>query len=161
MRLSQIIVTALVSTGCAAAPHVTAAPPKAAGEPPSSALYQAIARQDSALTTAFNAHDLAALMNLFTSDVEFYEDQGGLQSYADVNAGFGGMFGRNDGIKRNLLPGTLRVHPIKDFGAIELGTHQFCHMENGKPDCGSFEFVHLWRNVGDQWKIARVVSYGH
>jgi ketosteroid isomerase-like protein len=161
MRHSFIVLIAALTTACAASPHVVAAPAKAAGEPPSSELYQAIARQDSALSLAFNAHDLRALMSFFTADVEFYHDKGGLQSYADVNAGFGGMFSRNDDIKRNLVPGTLRVHPIKDFGAIELGTHQFCHTENGKPDCGSFEFVELWKNVGGEWKIARVVSYGH
>ena len=148
-------------SACAASPHVAAAPAKAAGEPPSSALYQDIARQDSALSTAFNAHDLNALMNLFTADVEFCHDQGGLQSYSDISTGFGTMFGRNDGIRRTLVPGTLRVHPIRNFGAIELGTHQFCHAQNGKPDCGSFEFVELWKHVDGQWKIARVVSYGH
>ena len=100
-------------------------------------------------------------MQLFTDDLEFYHDTGGLQSFADVKSGFGTLFGRNVSIRRNLVPGTLRVLPIRNFGAIELGTHQFCHTENGKLDCGSFEFVQLWKRVGGKWKIARVVSYGH
>ena len=32
------------------------------------------------------------------------------------------------------MKGTLEVHPIKDFGAIEIGTHQFRHIENGKEE---------------------------
>ncbi len=38
-------------------------------------------RVDSALSEAFNAHDLNALMSLFTEDLEFYHDAGGVQSY--------------------------------------------------------------------------------
>ena len=161
MRHTLSFLTATLLSACATASRVPTPVPKAAGESPTSPLYQEIATQDSALSTAFNTHDLNAVMNLFTGDVEFYHDQGGQQSHTEVRTGFGTLFGRNDGIRRSLVPGSLRVFPIKNFGAIELGTHQFCHTENGKPDCGSFEFVQLWKNVGGQWKIARVVSYGH
>ena len=107
MRHTTIVLTAALVSACASTPHVTTPTPKAAGEPPTSALYQEIATQDSALSTAFNAHELTALMHLFTDDLEFYHDTGGLQSYADVSKGFGSLFGRNDGIRRNLVPGTL------------------------------------------------------
>ncbi len=60
-------------------------------------------------------------MGLFSSDVEFYHDAGGQQPFSNVRDGVGKMFGRNDGIERSLVAGTLRVFPIKDFGALDVG----------------------------------------
>jgi hypothetical protein len=71
------------------------------------------------------------------------------------------MFGNSPDIRRELVPGSLQVYPIKDFGAIEIGTHRFCHKENGKDDCGNFPFVMVWRKSADSWKVSRVISYGH
>jgi ketosteroid isomerase-like protein len=116
---------------------------------------------DDTLTEAFNAHDLDRLMALFARDLEFYHDTGGRQSYDDVTSGFRGLFAANNGIERSLLPGSLEVYPIKDYGAIEIGEHRFCHQENGRTECGSVRFVHVWRKEADRWKITRVVSYGH
>lgn len=47
------------------------------------------------------------------------------------------------------------------FGAMQFGEHRFCHTENGKPDCGTFRFAHVWRKEGETWKLSRVLSYGH
>jgi len=44
---------------------------------------------------------------------------------------------------------------------MQVAAHKFCHTENGKPDCGTFKFVHIWKQTPKGWKIARVVSYGH
>ena len=60
------------------------------------------------------------------------------------------MFGNVSNITRTLVEGTLEVYPIKDYGAIEVGAHRFCHTENGKEECGSFKFVTVWRKVGDR-----------
>jgi hypothetical protein len=76
---------------------------------------------DSALSEAFNAHYLNALMSRFTEDLEFYHDAGGVQSYTQVRDGFGGVFSKNDGIRRGVVPGTLEVYPIRGYGAIEVG----------------------------------------
>ena len=40
------------------------------------------------------------------------------------------MFANMPDIRRDMV-GSLGVYPIKDFGAIEVGTHRFCHKENG------------------------------
>ena len=44
-------------------------------------------------------------------------------------------------IRRDLELGSLQVYPIKDYGAMEIGRHRFCHKENGKDDCGTFGFA--------------------
>ena len=134
---------------------------QAGGEPANAALYREIQAQDAGMSEAFNRHDLGALMALFTDDLEFFHDLGGLQHFAEVKAGFGGLFKPGSDIRRELVPGTLQVYPIRGYGAIEVGSHRFCHTENGKPDCGTFAFTHVWRQTDGRWQIARVISYGH
>ena len=116
---------------------------------------------DSILFNAFNSRDIEIFKNLFTADLEFYHDKGGLTDYAYTIQSLKNTAAKNDGLRRDLLPGSLEVYPIKDYGAIQIGTHRFCHVENGKQDCGTFKFVHVWKKIGDEWKIARVVSYDH
>lgn len=161
MRYLYLSMLAIFLGACASAGAPPLGEASPGGEPTSSALHREIAARDAALTAAFNLHDIRALMTLFTDDIEFYHDIGGLQRYADVKAGFSGMFGRNDGIRRELVPDSLRVFPIKGYGAVELGSHRFCHEENRKEICGTFAFVQVWRRSDVGWKIARVVSYGH
>ena len=130
-------------------------------------LADAITRMDKAMFDAFNSHNVDLLMSMFTDDVEFYHDKGGLTNHQQTREGFTGMFGRTPDIRRDLVKGSLQVYPIKDYGAIEIGTHRFCHKENGnsaspaRTDCGNFPFVMVWRKIGEAWKVSRVISYGH
>jgi len=120
-----------------------------------------IASADSALFAAFNKRDLAKVMSFFTRDLEFYQDNEGVASYTQTRKDFGQMFGQAAPIRRELVPGSLEVFPIKSYGAMEVGRHRFCHVENGNEECGTFNFVHIWRRTDRGWQIARVVSYGH
>ncbi|MBD0278645.1 MAG: nuclear transport factor 2 family protein, partial [Flavisolibacter sp.] len=105
--------------------------------------------------------DMEKFKSLFTDDLEFYHDKGGLTDYQYTIESFKNTIARNDGLRRELVKGSLEVYPIKDFGAIQIGSHTFCHNENGKQDCGTYKFVHVWKKVGTEWKIARVISYDH
>ena len=125
-------------------------------------LFETIARMDAAVFDAFNAHDVARLMAMFTDDLEFYDDGGGRpKGAAQVKEDFGKMFTRVPDLHRELLPETLEIYPLTGYGAIEVGEHRFCHEENGKADCGITKFSMVWRQVGDTWKLSRVLSYGH
>jgi len=135
--------------------------PGAESSATSGELYQTIASRDSGLFQAFNAHDIERLKTFFTKDLEFYHDKSGLTSYDQTNENFKKMFDQNNGIKRELIPNSLEVYPIKDYGVIEIGEHQFCHIENGKNDCGTFPFIIVWQNQGGDWKVSRVISYNH
>jgi hypothetical protein len=121
-------------------------------------LYQAIASKDSELFSTFNAQDIGQLKTFFTEDLEFYHDRSGLTNYAQTNEHFKKMFDQGNGIKRELIQNSLEVYPIKDYGAIEIGEHRFCHVENGKNECGIFSFIILWQNQGGIWKVSRVIS---
>ena len=153
---SFLITTTALSVGQSASPE----PAKPAAPRPGE-LLETIARMDAKLFGAFNAHNVDALMTMFTDDLEFYHDTGGLTHYQQTKDNFAKMFGNVPDITRTLAEGTLEVYPIKDYGAIEIGVHRFCHTENGKEECGSFKFLHVWRKSGESWKISRVVSYGH
>lgn len=164
MRYPSILLVMLLALfvgACAGTGSVAHGEADPSGEPASSPLYRDVASGDAALTAAFNSHDIGALMALFDEDLEFYHDTGGLQRHADVEKGFANLFGQNNGIRRELVAGSLRVFPIRGYGAVELGRHRFCHVENGRDDCGTFGFMQVWRQSGGAWKITRVVSYGH
>lgn len=120
-----------------------------------------IARMDSVLFAAFNARDLATLGTFFAPDLEFYQDNEGLENYSQTMKDFGEMFQQSSRIRRMLVPGSLEVYPIKNYGAIETGSHRFCHEENGKPECGTFKFLHVWRKTSNSWQLSRIVSYAH
>ena len=129
------------------------------------ALYNEIAQMDSILFEAYNTQNIEKIKTLFTEDLEWYQDNGGLLSYQTVITNFKAIFDRfkslNTPIRRDLVQSSLEVHPIKDYGAIHIGKHTFCHWENGKNDCGTFKFLMIWQKKDGLWKISRVVSYDH
>lgn len=148
----------LLLTACTASKNPAAVKKHSAD---SGELYSTIAHMDSVLFNAFNNRDVEKLKTLFTEDLEFYHDLGGLTNYTQNMEAFKNTAAKNNDLKRELITGSLEVYPVKDFGAMQIGEHRFCHTENGKPDCGTFKFVHIWKKVNDEWKISRVVSYGH
>lgn len=129
--------------------------------PASDSLYQEIAHMDSVLFNAFNNRDMEKFKTLFTPDLEFYHDKGGLTDYNYSIQSFANTIAQNNGLRRELVKESLEVYPIKDYGAIQVAAHTFCHPDNGKMDCGTFKFVHIWKKIGSGWKITRVISYDH
>lgn len=127
----------------------------------STELYNAITQMDSLLFDAFNKRNLEIQKDIFATDLEFYHDKGGLTNYSQTIESTRRLFSQDNGLRRTLIPGSLQVYPVKDYGAIQLGRHRFCHQEGGKEDCGTFAFVHIWRKTAGGWKLARVVSYDH
>ena len=125
------------------------------------ALYKEIAHMDSVLFNAFNTRDTTTFKNVFSTDLEFFHDKGGLTNYEYTINSLRTTALKNNGLRRDLVKGSLEVYPIPGYGAMEIGSHTFCHLENGKQDCGTFKFVQIWQYKNGEWKISRVVSYGH
>jgi hypothetical protein len=140
-------------------PSVNAQEKKVA--PTSQELYDEIAFMDSILFNAFNTQNMPVFKALFTEDLEWYQDNDGLISYETVFKNFETNFSRDFKLTRTLVPGSLEVHPIKNYGAIEIGVHQFRHIENGKEETGTFKFLMIWQKKDGNWKISRVISYDH
>lgn len=134
---------------------------RAFAQNPDSDLKKEILHMDSVLFNGFNTHNLEVMKSVFDKDLEFYHDKGGLTNYDQNIAAFQQNFSRNQDIHRELIPGSTEIYPVKDFGAMQIGAHRFCHTENGQQDCGTFKFVHIWKKTPNGWKLVRVVSYGH
>ena len=129
----------------------------------SSALTDEISALDSKVFDAFNhcaePGRLDEHAGYFSPDVEFYHDTGGVtwtrdEMIANTRKYVCGNF------TRELVPGTLKVYPVKDFGAISQGVHRFCQLASGQCE-GLADFVIVWRQQAGQWQITRVLSYGH
>lgn len=127
------------------------------------ALFDTVAALDTAVFDAFNhCSDPAQLQrhaSYFAPDVEFYHDTGGVTwtrkaMLANTANNVCGHF------RRELVPGTLKVYPIRDFGAIEQGVHRFCQLKTNACE-GMADFVIVWRHEGGTWQITRALSYGH
>lgn len=138
-----------------AAPDSQASP----GTAPDEELFRTIASLDRAVFDAYNACDLEKLGTYFTEDLEFYHDQTGLMRSRTslVEAVKNNICGK---VRRELVPGTLEVHPMRGYGAVEIGVHRFYHPGDTKP-VGEAKFLHLWQSTDGAWKITRVVSYDH
>lgn len=128
---------------------------------PTDSLYIEIARLDSVAFDAFNRRDIETFKALFAEDLEFYHDKGGLTNLEYTINSMKEVAKRNDGLRRDLVKGSLEVYPIPGYGAMQMGAHTFCHMEGGKLDCGTFKFAHIWKKTAAGFKITRVISYGH
>ena len=131
--------------------------------PVSQELYNEIFQMDRILFSAFNAHDIEQMQIIFSPELEFYHDKVGLTDYEKTIENFKSLFEKNKdtGLRRDLVKNSLEVYPVKDYGAIEVGIHKFCHTEYGKEDCGTFKFVQIWNKKNGQWKLIRVISYDH
>ena len=131
----------------------------ATAEEPS--LRDTVLALDKQLFNAFNERDVDTFKRMFDEDIEFFHDIGGLSDYDQAITNTAQLFERDTGLTRELLLDTVSIYPVPDFGAIQVGKHRFCHPENGVMDCGTFDFLHIWRQQEDSWTLVRVVSYGH
>ncbi len=124
-------------------------------------LYKEIAHMDSVLFNAFNTRNLATFEKTFSPDLEFYHDKGGLTNLEYTVNSLRNQANQKSDLRRELVLGSMEVYPVKDFGAIQVGQHRFCHTEEGRQDCGTFKFVHVWKKNGGTWQLVRVLSYNH
>ena len=121
-------------------------------------LFDDLARMDRALfDAAFVTCDTAAFRAIFTDDAEFYHDRTGLAVGEDARTMK--SCPRDNGVTRTLVPGSLEVYPLNDYGAIQMGRHRFARA--GEPGSEEAKFVHVWKREGTTWKLARVLSFDH
>ena len=116
---------------------------------------------DTALFDTYNKCDLDKFSSFFVDDVEFYHDQGGVTN---------GKAALIDSLKKNicgkttreLVPGSLKVFFMKDYGLLETGVHRFHHPGHEDTEgVGEAQFIHLWQYKDGAWKVTRVISYDH
>ncbi len=124
-------------------------------------LESEILEADTRFFNAFNTCDLNVMGQMFSPDLEFYHDKTGLKGYEETMQATRTNCARKLGLVRTLDEDSHQVYPVKNFGAIQLGEHTFCHVENGKNDCGTFGFTTVWKKTESGWQMHRVTSYDH
>jgi ketosteroid isomerase-like protein len=155
LRGSLALLVSLVAARDAAA--------QASAPSDSAALFATIAGRDSAMFDAFNRCDAKALADFFTDDLEFYHDWNGLLATRKAfEKQFGGACENKEIGRRELVPGTMEVHPMRNVGAVQIGVHRFfIRTPNGETPGSTAKFIQLWRNDGGVWRVSRVLSYDH
>jgi hypothetical protein len=116
---------------------------------------------DSLLFAAYNNRDLEKMKPFFSPALELYQDNDGVKGFDQVMQGFKSLLSRDYVLHRELVKGSMEVYPIKGFGAIQTGSHQFCHVENGQLECATFKFLNIWEKTAAGWQIKRLVTYDH
>ncbi len=128
---------------------------------PSGSIQQEVAGLDTALFDAVNRCDLSKVASFWADDAEFLHDRAQPTYGRDaiVSSIRNSLCGK---IVRELVPGTMKVWPLQDYGAVEMGVHRFLHP--GTQDHGSVgeaSFIHVWKRTDAGWKLTRVISYDH
>ena len=131
-----------------------------AGTTPSTGVLTAeVATLDAKVFEAYNRCDLETFGSYFDPAVSFFHDTGGATfGRATVLANTKKYICGK--VRRELLPASLHIYPIKDYGAIEEGEHRFCELATGRCE-GIAKFVIVWAHKGSSWRIVNVLSYGH
>lgn len=151
----------LVLNSCSSINNVKKSISKQVYIPVDKSLYDTIIKQDSILFVAFNSRNITALKSYFTDKLEVYQDNTGLRNYDETVQAFSGLFKMDYVLTRKPIIESIEVYPIINYGAIETGKHTFCHTENGKLECATFQFVHIWENKDGEWKVAKIITYDH
>lgn len=70
-------------------------------------------------------------------------------------------------LRRELRSEGHFVYPLPGIGAMQIGRHAFCRRERqpggefGPEQCVELGFSTVWEKVDGQWRMLRVLSYGH
>ncbi len=125
--------------------------------------YNEIYKQDSSFFNAFNTCDTITYKHFLSDNFEFYHDLGGLHYLDEEMKSMQEMCDRNSHIRRELIKNTLEVYKLGDYGALEIGVHNFYHTNPGQSEhlSGTYKFIQVWQKTGNDWKLLRVISYSH
>jgi len=142
-----------------------------AGPAQSQQQFDEVAAADQALFSAFfDRCDMETLAKMVTDDFEMFHDKNGYMAksgkdFLDAIAGTCARqkTGEDYRARRELVPGTLKVYPLNNYGAVEIGVHRFFQLLPGKPEklVEVSEFTHVWKKEESGWKLSRVLSYDH
>lgn len=93
----------------------------------------------------------------YSDDLEFFHDQAGLNTSKEsvLKSIENNICGK---VTRILVPGSIEVYPIKDYGAVEIGYHQFFNKEEPNAESIPSKFIILWKEEESGWKITKVIS---
>lgn len=120
-------------------------------------LYETIVSLDKRLFDAYNSCDMDTQTALYSEDLEFFHDEGGLSTSKEELL----IALKNnicDKITRTLIKGSVEVYPIKDYGAVEIGYHTFNDKKTPENKSKGSRFILIWKKTDENWTVTRVIS---
>ena len=170
--MRRLLMTAAATLAIAASAFSSHSYAQTEGAAPASlAVVDALAARDLELFTAFfDRCDPVAVRAMVTDDFEFFHDKGGLTNTtgdsfaADLKAHCERVVtGEDFAARRELIPESVKVYVLNNYGAMTVGEHRFFKLTPGKPDeqTETGRFIIVWKLDAGVWKMARVVSYDH
>jgi D-alanyl-D-alanine carboxypeptidase len=133
--------------------------------PPAVPMAELLEELDAKFFAAFNDCDVEAHIGMLDPALEFFHDKGGRALGAHRMEAM--MRERcaspASSLRRELVSGSLQVHPLPGFGAIQEGEHRFHLTVGDQPEqwVESARFVHVWRQDASGWRIVRALSFDH
>ena len=120
-------------------------------------LYDSIVRMDSIWEDAYDNCKLDVMDELISEDIEFFHDQGGYTTSKQqlMDAVKQNICGK---VTRELKKGSIEVHAIPGYGAVEIGMHGFHNKAEPNSAVDFSKFIHVWKKENDRWRITRVIS---
>ena len=121
------------------------------------ALYNTIMELDKTYFTAYNDCDMKTQSEFYDEDIEFYHDMGGLATdkaelLKSIEKNICGK------VTRTLIEESVEVHPIKGFGAVQIGMHKFNNNLEPNAISKSTKFIVIWKKTDSKWLMSRVIS---
>ena len=133
-------------------------------------IEKTLIKNDSAFWQGYNTCNLDLMAQFLTADMEFYHDQGGIiYGPAGMRKSMSQNIcnDSNHKVRRELVPGTLRIYLLKQsgvvYGAVLNGEHYFYNSVKAAPETrdGVAKFSHTWLLKNGSWKMHRILSYDH
>ena len=120
-------------------------------------LYEIIVAMDKEYFDAYNTCDLKKQASIYSKDIEFFHDKGGLMTSKQdiIDSIEKNICGK---VTRELVEGSIEVYPIADYGAVEIGFHKFFNKQEPEAISTPSKFITIWKGEGKSWKITKVIS---
>lgn len=125
--------------------------------PVDEALQKEIESMDKAFFDAYNSCDMKTQAAFYSDEIEFFHDKAGL---LEDKATLLATTEKNicNKVTRHLIPNSIEVYPIADYGAIEIGYHWFFNKQEPDEPTKASKFMIFWKKENDTWKVTKVVS---
>lgn len=130
-------------------------------------LENTIKTHDNTFWEGYNNCDINTFKNYISDDFEFYHDKNGLTKGDDafikkIEEGLCNI-NNHQKLRREVVKGSIKIYPLKNYGAIISGEHVFYLRLSEKKEqlIESAKFTHVWQFIHNKWKMTRVLSYDH
>ena len=124
---------------------------------PNLELHKEIVKMDSIYFNAYNTCDIKTQASLYSENIEFFHDKGGL---ATDKKKLLESLEKNicNKVTRTLIKGSIEVYPIPNYGAIQIGYHKFFNKQEPNAKSIPSKFIVVWKKENKKWLMTKVIS---